>query len=341
MENDSRNAKLIAIMGATGNQGGAVIQAFHTLCQDRSHYKLRAITRDPTSGKAQGLKESGVVEEIVQADANDEESLVKAFEGCHGAFIVSDNQLEPGYATKEQRMLRTIKRALLQSSVKHVILSTSTDTRPYISKAENVDTWKVLETESKMYVPHMDGKSEVGLEYLAELPTTLLPTSFYMDNFINFGMGPSRPNGADGDIHSPYGITFPLANEKLVMVTVQDIGNCVCAIFQEGESYIGQQVGVMSDALTGKEIAATFAKVCGQEVQYNNVPTDVYATFFPGAEDLANMFRFYAEFAPMYIESRTIPKTLLTRMGHVMNLEEYVTKNKAAFNLQPIEGQDE
>ena len=326
--NDS--PKLIAIMGATGNQGGAVIQAFQTICQERGKYKLRAMTRDPSSGKAQTLKESGLVEEIVQADANDEASLVKAFEGCHGAFIVSDNRLEPSYAAEEQRMLRTIKRALIQSAVKHVVLSTSTDTRPYISKAENVDTWKMLESESKMYVPHMDGKSEVSLEFHAELPTTLLLPPFYTDNFINYGMGPSRPNG---DANSPYGITFPMGNEKLVMATVQDIGKCVCAIFEEGDTYIGQEVGVTSDSLTGEEIAAVFAKVCGQEVQYNDVPTDVYATFFPGAEDLANMFRFYVEFAPMYIKSRSTPKPLLSRMGSVMSLEEYVTMNKAAFKL--------
>ena len=326
---DAQNSKVIAILGATGKQGCAVIKAFHSLCGDPSQYKLRAITRDANSRRSQSLMSSGLVDEIFQADVTQEKSLLRAFEGCYGAFVVSDNKLETGYAAKEMAALRNVKRALLRSpSIEHVVFSTSTDTRPYISKAETVNSWKILDEKSRMFVPHMDGKSEIGLEFIAELPTTLLLTSFYTDNFIHFGMGPSRT-----DKDSPYGITFPMANEKLVMVTVEDIGKCACAIFQEGKSYIGKHIGVSSDVLTGNEIAEIFTKVCGQKVQYNNVPTDVYATFFPGAQDLANMFRFYVEFADIYVKSRTIPKKLLNRMGGVTSLEEYLIKNKNFFNL--------
>ena len=121
------------------------------------------------------------------------------------------------------------------------------------------------------------------------------------------------------------------ADKKLALVAVEDIGKCACAIFQD-PSLIGKSVGVMSDALTGTEIAATFNKVTGKTVQYNPVPVEVYASFgFPGCEDLANMFRYYEENETEFLKARDIPKSVLKNMGGIVNFEEYVTANKAAF----------
>jgi hypothetical protein len=114
-------------------------------------------------------------------------------------------------------------------------------------------------------------------------------TSFYYENFINFGMGPK----AHGD--GPKSITFPIADSKMCINAVEDIGKFGAKIFED-ESLIGKQVGVQSSALTGNEIAAVFEDVLGEKVVYNSVPRDVYAGFgFPGAEDLANMFQFFHE----------------------------------------------
>lgn len=63
----------IAVVGATGIQGGSVIS---TLLKE-GIFKIRGITRNPTSTKALALAASGV--EIVKADLNDEASLVAAF----------------------------------------------------------------------------------------------------------------------------------------------------------------------------------------------------------------------------------------------------------------------
>jgi uncharacterized protein YbjT (DUF2867 family) len=95
---DTADKKLIAVMGATGAQGGAVIQAFHKLAavaaaagNDSSPtYEIRAITRNPNSEKAKALVEGMLVKEVVKADADDEESLTEAFQGCYGAFVVTD-----------------------------------------------------------------------------------------------------------------------------------------------------------------------------------------------------------------------------------------------------------
>jgi len=318
--------KLIAVMGATGAQGGAVVQAFNNLSCDK--FEIRAITRNPEKETAKALEVK--VKEIIKADADDEESMVKAFEGCHGAFIVS-NFWQDCDVQHEMESLRVCKEAAKKAGVKHVVLSVLDDTRTFVNNAKNKDTWKVLDEELGMYVPHFDGKGEVGEEYLGELPTTCLYTTFYYENFINFGMGPSRQ--ADTD---PYAITLPMSDKKLTLVKVEDIGKCACAIFQD-ESFIGKTVGVSSDTLTCEEIAAVFSEICGQKVIYNDVPVEVYAGFgFPGADDLANMFRCFVEYEEAFVESRTIPESIMSKMGGVTKLKEWIVANKDSFVLDPI-----
>lgn len=324
--------KTIAIMGATGAQGGATVRAFQALKESgNTNFQVRAITRDPTSEKSRAIE--SLVDEVVQADANDEASMVEAFKDCHGAFIVT-NFWEDMDAQHEMAMLRTLKEAAKKAGVKHVVLSTLEDTRGFVNEAENKDTWKLPSgyEELGMYVPHFDGKGEVTKEYEddTELPVTTFYTTFYYENFIYFGMGPARQSESD-----PYAITLPLADAKMSIVAVADIGKAACAIFQD-ESLIGKTVGVQSDLLTGKEIADVFAKVCGLPVQYNAVPVDVYASFgFPGAEDLANMFRFFNENADSFQSLRIVGDDLMKTMGGVTKLEEWVIANKGAFDLKP------
>lgn len=344
--------KIIAIMGVTGLQGGAVVKAFESLknsspaaagvlsfspirccfagVEEQEEFVLRGISRNPSSEKAKAIKP--FLDEIVQADANDKESMVKAFEGCYGAFIVT-NFWEDCDPKHEIEITRTLKEASKNAGLKHVVLSTLEDTRTYVNKAENKGDWKVLSAEHGMYVPHFDGKGEAAEEFASEVPTTKLLTSFYFENFINFpGMGPSRQSE-----NEPYGITMPMGDSKLAMVSVKDIGKMVCACFQDS-STIGKTKGVMGDAKTCKEIAATFAKVCDFEVQYNAVPVEVYASFpFPGAADLANMFRFKVEFEQEFHSARTIDDGLAKKMGETVKLIDWIEENKASFNMKDQE----
>lgn len=318
--------KVIAVMGATGQQGGATLKAFNNQEGLLDQYELRAITRDPTADKAKAIE--SLVSEVVKADGDDEESMVEAFKDCYGAFIISDfwQDMDPDH---EARTLLTCAKAAKKAGVKHIILSMVEDTRPVINAADNKDTWKVLREEGGMYVPHFDGKGDVIAVY-EELPTTLLHVSFYYENFINFGMGPSRQ--ADTD---PYGITFPMGDAPMDMVAVEDIGKSICAIFQD-DSLIGKTLGVASETMPIADVAAIFTEICGQPVQYNDVPTDVYASFgFPGAVDLANMFRFYNEFSDVANANRKLVDSVKERMGGTVTLKDWITTNKDAFVLEP------
>ncbi|OJJ33322.1 hypothetical protein ASPWEDRAFT_116058 [Aspergillus wentii DTO 134E9] len=67
-------SKLLAVVGATGTQGHSVIDA----ALKDGKYRIRSITRNPSSEKATALSALGV--EVVQADLDDEASLIKALE---------------------------------------------------------------------------------------------------------------------------------------------------------------------------------------------------------------------------------------------------------------------
>src|SRR6266481_5352679 len=75
----SNNKKLIAVIGATGQQGGGVRNAL----QARGQFKVRALTRNPDKNRE-------LAEEIVEADLDKPETLKAAFEGAHGVFLVTN-----------------------------------------------------------------------------------------------------------------------------------------------------------------------------------------------------------------------------------------------------------
>lgn len=210
--------------------------------------------------------------------------------------------------------------------MKHVVLSCLEDTRCFINKAKNRDSWKVLDKDLGMYVPHLDGKGEIAAEYATELPCTRLYTSAYFEIFTSMGMGPARQSDAED-----YAITIPLSDKKLAVVAVEDIGKCVCAVFQD-RSLIGAAVGVMSTAMTGQEMADAFTKICGLTVKYNAVPTEVFAGFgFPGADDLANMFRFDVEYEDEILKTHLIPQSIMSKMGSVVKFEDFLAANRHKF----------
>lgn len=315
-------SKLIAVMGATGAQGGAVVRALNDM-KDQG-FEVRAITRDPTSSKAKAIEP--LVKEVVKANGDDEESIIEAFKGCYGVFVLS-NFWEDCDAIHEMTLLRTVKSAIKKCpELKHVVLSSLEHTTPSIDAADNKDSWAVLRDEPKMYVPHFDSKGIVEKEYLAEdVPVTLLRTSFYYENFIALGMNPARQSPSD-----PYAVTFPLADVKLPMVAVKDIGKFAANLFTD-PSTIGTVQGVTSENLTGEEIAEAFTKVCGVKVVYNAVPTEVYASFgFPGADDLANMFRYKVEFNEDFLNTRSLDVSE-KRTGGTTKFETWLEENKDAM----------
>lgn len=285
--------KVIAVMGATGAQGGGLVQAI--VDAPNSGFVARAITRTPDSDKARALAERGV--QVVQADAEDEASLRKAFDGAYGAFCVT-NFWETLSPEREQAQAGNMARAAADRGLKHVIWSTLEDSRKWVPLSD--DRMPTLMDQYK--VPHFDGKAEADALFReAGVPTTYLLTSFYWENLIFFGMGPKR--GEDGRLS----MTLPLGDRKLPSIAVADIGACALGIFQRGDTLIGRRMGVAGEHLTGAQMAAELSRALGEEVVFQDVPPDVYRGFgFPGAEDLGNMFQFNRDFADDFCAARDL-----------------------------------
>jgi nucleoside-diphosphate-sugar epimerase len=78
--------KIIAVVGATGAQGGGLVRAI--LADPAGPFTARALTRNPDAARARELAVQGV--EVVEADLDDEGSLRQAFDGAYGAFVVTN-----------------------------------------------------------------------------------------------------------------------------------------------------------------------------------------------------------------------------------------------------------
>lgn len=288
--------KLIAVVGATGAQGGGLVRAI--LNDKHGWFTARAITRDVQSEKAKGLAALGA--EVVAADLDSPESLRKAFAGAYGAFCLT-NFWEHFSPEKELAQAKSQAQAAKEAGVQHLIWSTLEDTRRWVPLSDN----RMPTLMGKYKVPHFDSKGEADAEFAKlGVPTTFLLTSFYWDNLIHFGMGPKK--GPDGTL----AFTLPMDDKKLPGIAAEDIGKCALGIFKKGREYIGQTIGIAGEHLTGTRMAAALAKALGQPVRYNAVTPEAYRSFgFPGADDLGNMFQFKRDFESVFCGARSLDQS--------------------------------
>src|SRR6476660_7871314 len=129
----SNDGKLIAVIGATGQQGGAVVRAL----QASGQFRVRALTRNP--GKHREL-----AEEVVEANLDRPETLKAAFEGAYGVFLVT-NFWEKG--ADEGKQAAAAIHAAKEAGVNHFIWSTLPDVEAI--------------SGGKFDVPHFTGKARI------------------------------------------------------------------------------------------------------------------------------------------------------------------------------------
>ena len=286
-----KHKPLIAVVGATGAQGGGLARAI--LDDPDSRFAVRAITRHADSEKALALAARGA--EVVTADLDDQAGLERALHGAYGAYFVT-NFWEHFSPEKETVQAGNLARAARAAGLRHVIWSTLEDTRRWVP----LDDDRMPTLMGRYKVPHFDAKGESDALFTAAgVPVTFLLTSFYWDNLIHFGMGP-KP-GPDGVL----ALTLPMGDARLPGIAAEDIGRCAYGIFRRGDGFIGTTVGIASECLTGAQMAAALAAAVHQPVEYHAVTPEQYRAFdFPGAEDLGNMFQFNRDFTREFCAAR-------------------------------------
>jgi len=258
----SNNKKLIAVIGATGQQGGGVVRAL----QASSQFKVRALTRNPD-------KHRELADEVVEGDLNRPETLKAAFEGAHGVFLVT-NFREAG--PDEAKQATAAVRAAKDAGVKHFVWST----------LPNVEAI----SGGRFDVPHFTGKAKIDrIVKEAGFPHhTFVIAPGYYQNFVGF-LAPQKQ--ADGSV----GWALPLDPDVrcLHMGDIRELGNIVAGAFAHpDEAGHGEYLPLVGDFLSFNEIVETLNRQ-GHKFSVKQVPKEVFATLFPGAAELAEMFSYW------------------------------------------------
>lgn len=309
--------KVIAVVGATGAQGGGLVRAI--LGDPAGGFGARAITRDPNKDAAKALSAGGA--EVVRADIDDLESVKKAFAGAYGAFCVT-NFWEHFSGEKEKAQAKNLAEAAKAAGVQHAIWSTLEDTRRLMPP----DDARMPMLQEKYRVPHFDAKADADA-YFAGLPVTYLVTSFYWDNLYAFGLGPKK---ADDGV---YRWSFPMGNKRLAGIAADDIGKVAYGIFKAGRQYIGKTVGITGENLTVDEMSQKLSKALGVQVEYTAVEPDAYRRFgFPGADEMGNMFQIYRDFEKEVLDARSV-EAARSLNPSLQNFDQWLAKNKRRIQL--------
>jgi uncharacterized protein YbjT (DUF2867 family) len=263
-------SKLIAVVGATGAQGGSVCKF---LLKD-GKYKVRGLTRNPD--KTKDLAAQGV--EVVKADMNDVESLKEALKGCYGVFSVQNYwELFGGVAQGDPIKARdeeikqgvNLADAAKAVGIKHFVHSTM---------------------EDGSNVPHFQSKAEIE-RYLKKIgvPTSNVLTSFYYENLLSpaFGMVSWR------DDTLVFTMPYP-ADATLASYSVSDTGAFVLEALNNPDKWIGKTLVAISEHISMNEIVSTCNRVTGVKVVYEPKDMEEYRKGGPSAEELyLNLKWFY------------------------------------------------
>jgi hypothetical protein len=277
--------KILTVVGATGVQGGSVVDAL--LASDT--YALRALTRNPESKSGQALAAKGI--EVVKADAGDLESLVAAFRGSHAIYAVSDfvsafNQGRGAEYAMELEVghgINLAKAAAATSGLHHYIWSTLPNSKEL--------------TGGKVVVPHLDSKNQVDV-YIKSKPELLAKTTFFVPSFYGENiyfpmMSPIEVPGTGQYIQlhcTPLDSTFLALGHART-----NIGLFVRAILEQPAKTLPAKMVVAGTEMTSlRKYLEIWSQVHGKPAHHAKVDRKAYDKLFPHwGEEIAIMMDFF------------------------------------------------
>jgi uncharacterized protein YbjT (DUF2867 family) len=260
----SDNRPLIAVIGASGAQGGAVVRAL----VDRGAFRVRAITRNPAMY-------SGPADEVVGADLADVEGLQEAFTGAHGVFALSNFM---GAELDELTQGQHAVEAAAKASIQHFVWSTQ----------PNVE---VL-SDGAFDVPHFTEKAKVDelVRAAGFANHTFVIPPFYFENLV--GVLAPQPLSDGGN-----GWVLPIPGDARVVhaASIEDLGGVVAGVFEHPDEVgTGAYLSSAADLMSFQDFA-NILRSQGHEIGIVEVPPAVYATFYPGADEMAQMMGYWVK----------------------------------------------
>lgn len=279
------------VIGATGAMGRPTVRA---LLSDPGR-NVRIFTRDPNGRQARALVEAGQGRvSAATGSVDDEASLAAATAGAEAVFCNTDFFSTASPLREYEQGMRVL-RAAQAAGVDHLVWS-------------SLDNAAVL-TDGRIPVPHYDAKGAVeawiGLmrseEFMREVQdgwfshhVTVLVTGPYFENLQSFVL-PQPGKLADGREGMVFNI--PLGAGHWPMIALDDIAWFARRVLDDRGQWGGRTLRVLSEALTGAEIAAVFERVTSIPAEYRDVPLDAVRASMPGiGQDMAAMWQFFQDY---------------------------------------------
>jgi uncharacterized protein YbjT (DUF2867 family) len=258
MESRGNGGRLILVSGATGQQGGAVVRNL----LERG-FGVRALTRDPA--KPAGKELAGLGAEVVSGDLEDRASIEHVLQDVHGVFSVQQF-FEAGYEGEVRQGVQ-LADAAKAAGVDHYVYSS------------------VGSAHRETGIPHFESKWEVEEHVRASgVPYTVLRPVYFMQNWEMM-----REPILGGTLPQPLDPGKPFQ-----MIDADDIGVFAAMAFENPDGWIGREVDLAGDELTMPEIAATFSRVIGRQVDYFQVPWEGFEEQM--GEEFTVMYRWFNDY---------------------------------------------
>ncbi|KIX99077.1 uncharacterized protein Z520_05538 [Fonsecaea multimorphosa CBS 102226] len=300
-------SKLLVVFGATGQQGGSVIEYVLNDAELAKEYKIRAITRDTSKPGARSLRDKGV--EVVSGDLAKTETLRPALRGAHTVFAMT-SPFEGLSREQECEQGKAIADSAVSEGVQFFIWSTL----PSIAKiSHNVFT----------QVTHFEAKADVeaytrGLS----IKSAFFAPGFFMQNFQAI-IAP-RPVG-DGT-YQLSNVLKPTTQVPLLDV-VGDTGKFIGAILAAPDKFQGQVLRAATKLYSMEQIARIMSQATGKTVIYKQIPEETMRNALPPghAAELVEMMMYYREYG--YYGPGTeemVENTAKQARGSLTTFEEYL-----------------
>jgi len=247
--------KTILVTGPTGHQGGAVLRHLR-----EKKFPVRALVRDSSGTNVRKLTGHGV--EMVQGDLNDQTSLIHAMQDVEGVYSMQTSK----DSEAEVRQGKSIAEAARKSGIRQFVYSS------------------VASADQHTGIAHFDTKFQIE-EHIrgTGLPYTILRPVYFMENWL--GMKDQILEGK---------LELPLKPEtRLQMVAVDDIGAVAAMAFEHPKHWQGLAFEIAGDELSMTQLAQSFGRMIGREVQYVQIPWEEFEHRIDPAH--VTMFRWFDE----------------------------------------------
>jgi uncharacterized protein YbjT (DUF2867 family) len=308
---------LLAVFGATGNQGNSTAHFVLSDPELSKRYNVRAVSRDITNPKMKELESKGA--ELAQADLDDASSLPAALKGAEYLFFMTTTQYQGNSREVETRQSKSICEAALKEGVKYIIFSS-------MSHPHKISNGKL------QHVEHFDDKAEIE-EYIRTLPVKsafFAPASF-MQNFQTHLV--PRPSYTGDGTYAVASIAH--ADTEIPYIDITNTGKWTGAILAEPDKYEGKFFAAAEDFYTLPQACEIISKVTGKTVKFQHLSDEMFKGFLPEAmrEQLYEMWVLVRDYGYYGADTKELVGWAKSQAkGELTSLEQWLVKAKFSLD---------